>query len=283
MMQNNKQKVWLITGISSGIGAALAEFVISNGDIVMGTMRDENKIEVFNLKHNPQGSCAFQADVTDQIATSKLIENIDKEFGRIDVLVNNAGYGLLGAMEEINEQEAREQMETNFFAVFLLTQKVLPIMRRQKSGHIIQITSVAGFQATTGMSMYNASKYAVEGLTQGLALDLEGMGIKVTLIEPGPFRTEFGSTSHKRADKIIDAYENTAHQLVQRIKTNSGTQEGDPNKAAQVIFEVVQSDTPPLHLPLGDFAIDRYQQKMKSIQFDIDNWQSLSRTTSYDS
>jgi len=205
-----------------------------------------------------------------------------QKFGRIDVLVNNAGYGLLGAVEEINLQEAREQMETNFFGLFLMTKAVLPVMRNQRSGNIVQISSAGGFHATPGMSLYNASKFAVQGLSEALAIEVEPLKIRVTIVEPGPFRTQFASTSSRRAVKKIDDYAGTSGALIETIYKHSGKQDGDPEKAAPVIFTAVNSKNPPLHLPLGNFALNEIRSKIQSVETDIKQWNDLITQTSFD-
>lgn len=155
-------------------------------------------------------------------------------------------------------------------------------MREQGNGHILQVSSAAGFNATMGMGIYNASKYALEGFSQALALDLGESPIKVTIVEPGPFRTQFGGTSHRTPAKKIAYYENTAHKLVSIIQNYSGTQDGDPAKAADVIYKVVNAPNPPLHLPLGPHSIERFESKMRDVQLDIDTWKAISSKTNFD-
>lgn len=273
---------WLITGVSGGLGRALANKVISEGDFVFATFRKESHASEFLKEVGNENTQCFVLDVTEYDKVDLMLSNIKNQHKTIDVLVNNAGYGLLGAVEEASLSEVRLQMEVNFFAPLNLTQKVLPFMRAQGSGHILQISSAAGFNATMGMGIYNASKYALEGFSQALALDLGESPIKVTIIEPGPFRTQFGGTSHKTPIKKIDYYENTAHKLVNIIQQYSGTQDGDPAKAAAVILKVVNSTEPPIHLPLGPHSIEKFETKMKEVQQDIDNWKAISSKTNFD-
>lgn len=273
---------WLITGVSGGLGRALANKVISEGDFVFATFRKESHASEFLKEVGNENTQCFVLDVTEYDKVDLMLSNIKNQHKTIDVLVNNAGYGLLGAVEEASLSEVRLQMEVNFFAPLNLTQKVLPFMRAQGSGHILQISSAAGFNATMGMGIYNASKYALEGFSQALALDLSESPIKVTIIEPGPFRTQFGGTSHKTPIKKIDYYENTAHKLVNIIQQYSGTQDGDPAKAAAVILKVVNSTEPPIHLPLGPHSIEKFETKMKEVQQDIDNWKAISSKTNFD-
>lgn len=274
---------WLITGVSGGLGRALALKVIEQGDFVFATFRKESHAQEFLNEVGALHAQAFVLDVTEYEKVDAMINSIASQQKSIDILVNNAGYGLLGAVEEASLSEVRLQMEVNFFAPLNLTQKVLPFMREQGAGHILQVSSAAGFNATMGMGIYNASKYALEGFSQALALDLSDSPIKVTIIEPGPFRTQFGGTSHRTPVKKIAYYENTAHKLVNIIQNYSGTQDGDPKKAADVIFKIVNAPNAPLHLPLGPHSIERFESKMKEVQKDIDDWKAISSKTNFDS
>ncbi len=277
-----KTRNWLITGVSGGLGKALALKVIAEGDYVFATFRKDSHAQEFLNEVGQNKAQAFVLDVTEYDKIDAMLQSISKQQLSIDILVNNAGYGLLGAVEEASLAEVRLQMEVNFFAPLNLTQKVLPFMRDQGNGHILQVSSAAGFNATMGMGIYNASKYALEGFSQALALDLGESPIKVTIVEPGPFRTQFGGTSHRTPAKKIAYYENTAHKLVSIIQNYSGTQDGDPAKAAEVIYKVVNAPNPPLHLPLGPHSIERFESKMKAVQLDIDTWKAISSKTNFD-
>ena len=203
-------------------------------------------------------------------------------FGSIDILVNNAGYGLFGAIEEVSLDEARQQMETNFFGALALTQAVLPFMRERKSGHIIQISSMAGFRAVAGMGLYNASKFALEGFSEALALETKHLNIKVTIVEPGPFRTNWAGDSSIRSEKVIEEYSPTAGSRISTIQAYSGNQPGDPEKAARAIIKVVNSDNPPLRFPLGTVAIQAIRNKLKSVEEEINEWEKVAADTSFD-
>jgi short-subunit dehydrogenase len=277
---SNDQKIWFITGVSSGLGRALAEYVARMGDIVMGTVRKEHQREEFNSLVIGK-TFGMRMDVTNSREIEESVTSTLNLHGRIDILVNNAGYGLLGAIEEVDISEAREQMETNFFGLFLMTKAVLPIMRRQRSGHIVQISSAAGFKAAPGMGLYNASKFAVQGFSEALAKEVIPFNIKVTIVEPGPFRTEFSGTSSKRAAKVIDDYSQTSGELIDIIYKYHGKQDGDPRKAAEVISLAVKSNHPPLHLPLGAFAVEEIQSKIQSVEEDISNWKESILGTSF--
>lgn len=274
------KKIWLITGVSGGIGREIAIEAAKQGDTVYGILRKSRQIKEFEAVI-PGSMHALLSDVTDYESISRLVDIVIEKELRIDVLVNNAGYGLFGSVEEVSMPEARAQMETNFFAALNLTQSILPHMRKQRSGHIFQISSIAGFRGTEGLGIYNASKFALEGFSQALAKEVAGLGICVTLVEPGPFRTDWGGRSAVRSKKKISDYEQTAGLRIKAIERYSGTQVGDPVKAAKLIVEIASSEHPPLHLPLGSLAIDGFREKMAAIEKDIQIWEAKSRNTEY--
>jgi NAD(P)-dependent dehydrogenase (short-subunit alcohol dehydrogenase family) len=274
-------KIWFITGVSGGLGLALAKAVVAAGDMVVGSVRKSGQAEAFEAQF-PGKAFAVHMDVTVAEEREAAMAQILRQHGRIDVLVNNAGYGLFGAIEEISEAEARAQMETNFFGALALTQAVLPIMRGQGSGHVVQISSIAGFASMPGLGIYNASKYALEGFSEALAQEVAAMGIRVTLVEPGPFRTQWAGDSAVRSARRIDAYAEGPHALINMIHGYSGNQPGDPDKAAKVILEAVRSDAPPVHLPLGKTAIDRMRAKMASLEKEIAAWEARSLATAFE-
>jgi len=277
----NYSKIWLITGVSGGLGRALATEVARRGDIVFGTVRKEEQVEDFNqLVHGK--TFGMELDVNHHARIEILMAHILDQFGRIDVLVNNAGYGLFGAIEEISMEEARQQMETNFFGALAMTQAILPVMRRQRAGHIVQISSMAGVRSNPGMGLYNASKFALEGFSEALALEAKHLNIRVTLVEPGPFRTLWAGASSVRSKKIIDDYEASAGQLIKTINGYTGNQPGDPAKAARAIMKAVDSENPPLRLALGSIALEAVRKKLSSMQQDYDEWEEVSVDTSFD-
>jgi len=274
-------KIWFITGVSGGLGRALAHESALRGDIVFGTLRKPEQVEKFNkLVHGK--TFGLELDVNDHERIATLITHILDQFGKIDILVNNAGYGLFGAIEEVSMEEARAQMETNFFGALAMTQAVLPVMRRQRSGHIVQISSMAGIRSNPGMGLYNASKFALEGFSEALALETSGLNIKVTIVEPGPFRTEWAGSSSVRAEKIIDEYGSSAGALIKTINSYSGSQPGDPLKAAKAILKAVDSDHPPLRLVLGSTALEAVRKKLASMEENYREWESISLDTSFD-
>lgn len=275
------KRVWLITGVSGGLGRALAVEAALNGDIVYGTLRNSKQIQSFeNLV--PGSLYGVILDVCHVDSTEKAVAQILEKEGRIDVLVNNAGYGLFGAIEEVDMNEVRDQMETNFFGALNLTKMVLPSMRKHRRGHIFQISSIAGFRGTEGLGIYNASKFALEGFSQALSKEVAPFHIFVTLVEPGPFRTAWAGKSSVRSKNVIAEYAETAGARIRVINTYSGTQPGDPTKAAQVILKTLNSENPPLHLPLGNLSINGFREKMEQLERDISKWEEASRDTEFD-
>lgn len=276
-----KQRIWVITGISSGLGKALSQTVIEQGDFVIGTFRSQTQANIFNDEHKDE-AFALTLNVTKPNEIEKAFKTIKDKFGKIDVLVNNAGYGFAGAIEETSNAETRAIFEANFFGTLQVTQMALPIFRQQKSGHIIQISSHGGFKAFQGFGIYNASKFAVEGFSEALAQEVAPLGIKVTIVEPGPFRTNFAGNGFKLAEKIIDDYNGTSGVFKQRIKAVDGKQEGDPIKAAKAIFDITKLENPPLRLPLGKIAIASLTAKLDSVTKDLNDFKIVAENSVYE-
>lgn len=272
-----KSKIWFITGISSGLGKALAQTVIENGDLVIGTFRNQAKADIFNEQYKDK-AFALTLDITKSTEIEKAVKLATAKFGKIDVLVNNAGFGLAGAIEETSTIETREIFEANFFGTLQLTQAFLPLFRQQKSGHIIQISSHGGMKAFPGFGIYNASKFALEGFSEALAMEVAPLGIKLTIVEPGSFRTNFAGSSFKEANKIIEDYNGTAGAFRERMKQVDGKQEGDPIKASQAIIDITKLDKPPLRLPLGKTAIVSLTAKLDSVQKDINAYKDIAES-----
>ncbi|MCI5057806.1 MAG: oxidoreductase [Flavobacteriales bacterium] len=260
---------WLITGISSGIGKALAEEVMKNGDFVIGTFRKKEQVEVFNATFKNRG-VAFQLDVTDRQAAEKMLDAIKREIGNVDVLVNNAGVGFIGAIEESSLEEVSGVFEANFFGALHLTKLVLPQMRAERKGHIVQISSHAGIKAFAGFGVYNASKFALEGMSEALAQEVNPLGIRVSIIQPGPFRTNFANTSLPEAKQVIDDYQDTAGAFRLKLKSVDGKQEGHPGKAATTIFQHVNSASSSLRLPLGKVPFTTINMKLEEVKKDLE-------------
>ncbi|MBC5774841.1 SDR family NAD(P)-dependent oxidoreductase [Pontibacter sp. KCTC 32443] len=273
-------KVWFITGVSSGFGRTLAEEVARNGDKVIGTVRQLGQLAEFN-DISPGNTFAYLMDVTNPDGIKATIDAAFNHFGRLDVLVNNAGFGFLGAVEEATIKDFREVMETNFFGALQVTQAMLPYMRKQGSGRIIQMSSAAGFRSTAGFGVYNASKFALEGMSEALALEVAPLGIHVTIVEPGPFRTNFAGSSIKAAKQEMPEYDASARVFKNNILGYAGQQEGDPQKAAQVILQVVNAENPPLRLPLGSTAFTAVRNKLKQVEQDLSAWEEVAANTSY--
>lgn len=271
------KKVWLITGISSGLGKALAEAVLDAGEFVCATFRKESQVENFNKKYKGKGF-AFKLDITKENDIESTIESIISKYAQIDYLVNNAGVGFTGAIEETSMDEVRLVMNANFFGTLKITQSVLPHMREKQTGHIIQISSHGGIKAFAGFGIYNASKFALEGFSEALAQEVEPLGIKVKLIEPGPFRTNFAGSGLMEAKNVISDYSNTAGVFREKLKSVNGLQEGDPNKAAKAIYDFVKSDSKALRLPLGKTPLVTIQMKLDSVKADLKNCQEIANS-----
>jgi NAD(P)-dependent dehydrogenase (short-subunit alcohol dehydrogenase family) len=275
-------RVWFITGSSTGFGRILAEILLKRGERVAVTARNRDQIQdiVSDYKNN---GLALTLDVTrpEQVSTS--VAEAERFFGRIDVLVNNAGYGYLAAVEEGEEHEARALFDANFFGLVAVTKAVLPGMRARRTGHIINISSIGGLVSNPSVGYYAASKFAVEGLSEALAKELEPLGIWVTAIEPGPFRTDWAGRSLKVGKVSIPEYAETAGQRQRQIAERSGKQPGDPVRAAEAIISIVNSDHPPRNLFLGKIAIDMAREKLAELSRIIDQWEALSLGTDFPS
>lgn len=272
-----EKKSWFITGISSGLGQALAQAAIEHGDFVIGTFRHQAQADAFNHQHK-EDAFALTLDITRPDEIAQALRQVEDRWGKIDVLVNNAGFGLAGAIEETSLSEARALFEANFFGALQLTQAFLPMFRKQRSGHIIQISSHGGFNAFAGFGIYNASKFALEGFSEALAQEIAPLGIHLTIVEPGPFRTHFAGDSFRLAQTVIDDYRETAGAFRQRIKAVDGKQEGDPLKAAHAIIAIAQRDPAPLRLPLGKIAIASLTAKLESVQKDIAAYRDIAES-----
>jgi NAD(P)-dependent dehydrogenase (short-subunit alcohol dehydrogenase family) len=262
MTKTDTAKVWFITGTSTGFGRLLVEKLLADGDRVVATARKLDTIAAFGQKY-PETALAVTLDVTSDASVDAAVQAALAKFGHVDVLINNAGYGLAGAIEEATEAEFMPVFETNVFGLLRVTRALLPHFRQQKSGHIVNLSSVAGLIGTPGWGYYNASKFAVNGLSEALAAEMEPLGVKVTVIEPGPFRTEFLGSSGKAAAKKIPEYEPTAGKTREYQETQNGKQPGDPAKAVEAIVAVGRAANPPKHLLLGKLAYDRMQVRLE--------------------
>ena len=275
MPTSHIDRVWFITGASTGFGRVLAEEVLKAGGSVVATAR---KLEqVASLEHDyPERARTLRLDVRKPDEVEAAVAAAIASFGRIDVLVNNAGYGVAGAIEEVDEAEFGPMFETNVFGLLRVTKAVLPHLRAQRSGHVLNLSSIGGLIGGPGIGYYNASKFAVEGLSEALAGELAPLGIRVTVIEPGPFRTDFLGRSGVIAKQEIADYAESAGKMRTYFSEQSGKQKGDPLRAAHAMMNVVESDNPPVHLLLGASALTRFRTKLDQWQKDLSAWESVT-------
>jgi NAD(P)-dependent dehydrogenase (short-subunit alcohol dehydrogenase family) len=272
--------VWFITGCSTGFGRELAQILLKRGYRVVATARDQAKIADLVGAHEKTG-LALELDVDKQADIEAAVKAAQSRFGRIDVLVNNAGYGYLAAVEEGDDFDVRAMFETNFFGLAALTRAVLPIMRAQKSGAIVNVSSMGGFIGFPGSGYYAATKFAVEGLSESLSKEVAPFGIKVIIVEPGPFRTDWAGRSLKTPKKPIDAYAETAIGRRRQIQSYSGNQPGDPVRAAEAIIDTVEREKPPLRLPLGSVAYEAMGTEIEAVRKEHDSLERIARGADY--
>jgi NAD(P)-dependent dehydrogenase (short-subunit alcohol dehydrogenase family) len=253
--------VWFISGCSTGFGRELAKLVLARGWRAVVTARDAGRVA--DLAEGAEDrALAVSLDVTDQAQIDDAVAQAKAKFGRIDVLVNNAGYGYQASIEEGEDAEIRAQFDANVFGLFALTRAVLPVMRAQQSGHVINITSVAGLVGFPGSGYYAASKHAVEGFSDALLAEVKPLGINVTCIEPGPFRTDWAGRSLKQTPVVIADYAETAGKRLDSTREVSGTQAGDPVRAGEAMIALTEDANPPRHLVLGRWGYDAVAEKM---------------------
>jgi NAD(P)-dependent dehydrogenase (short-subunit alcohol dehydrogenase family) len=270
-------KTFLITGVSSGFGRALAEAALRDGHTVIGTVRKDADKQAF--ERLGERAHAAILDVTDTARIAPAVAEIEQRVGAIDVLVNNAGYGHEGILEESSIDDLRRQFDVNVFGAVAMIQAVLPSMRKRRTGHILNITSMGGLITLPGLSYYHGSKFALEGISEALGKEVRDLGIKVSAIEPGGFRTDWAGRSMVRSERSIGDYDALIEPIRKRRMELSGWQVGDPAKAAQAMLKVAMSDNPPAHLLLGSDAVRLVDDKMKSLQADFDAWKSVSLST----
>ncbi|GAA2409609.1 oxidoreductase [Actinomadura vinacea] len=271
----------MITGVSSGLGRALAEAVLERGGVVVGSLRDKERAAAFE-RLAPGRSFAVVLDATDppEVLTGRADEAV-RLAGHLDVLVNNAGYGLLGAVEEVSEEEIRHQMDTNFTGPLRLVRALLPHFRERGRGHVVNISSIAGFTGQPGLGVYNASKFALEGLSEALRIELGPLGIGVTIVEPGAFRTGWAGTGLKHAERRVPGY-GAVDAIRGGLEHLDGAQQGDPRRAAAAIIQAVEAAEPPARLPLGADAVKAVRGKLAAVGRELDAWESLSASTAFE-
>jgi NAD(P)-dependent dehydrogenase (short-subunit alcohol dehydrogenase family) len=275
---NTTKKVWFITGISRGLGKALAESALLRGNTVIGTSRNGKvDIQPSNGKLH-----VLPLDVTNR---EQVFAAVEKAYGlcwRLDVVVNNAGYGLLGAMEGTSSKEFNHVMDVNFFGTVNVMQAALPYLRAQHSGHIVNLSSIAGLAPSGGYAFYAAAKFAVEGISTAVSHEVRDLGINVTIVEPGAVRTDFLSdNSIRHTTQDIEDYVESAGQVRSNLEKMNGQQLGDPMKAAQAILQAVDSDSPPLHLLLGSDAYKRAKTQVEAFSQEMETWKDVTMSTDY--
>ncbi|MHB0771493.1 oxidoreductase [Bradyrhizobium sp. 5.13L] len=273
-------RVWFITGASRGFGALIAEAALKAGDAVVATARDTSTVTARLGSH--ERLLATRLDVTSEAEAHEAAGLAVKRFGRIDILVNNAGYGLLGAIEEASDAETRKLFGTNVFGLLSVTRAVLPHMRRQRSGHVINISSVGGYTGYPGWGVYGATKFAVEGLSEALASEVAPLGIKVTVVEPGFFRTDFlDETSLSRTAQVIDDYHESVGKTRAHAADVNHAQRGDPRKLAQSFLKLADAKNPPLRLPLGSDTVERIEAKNAFVAKELAEWLAVATSTDF--
>ena len=273
-------RVWFITGTSQGFGREFVRAALQRGDSAVATSRNPETVAAALSKQSDR-LLTLPMDLRDSAQISSAVERAIARFGRVDILVNNAGYGVTGAVEEASEKEIAAVYETNVFGLLRVTRAVLPHMRKQRRGHIVNLSSIGGLTGLPGWGIYNSTKFAVEGLSEALADELAPLGISVTIVEPGPFRTEFlGGSLVKTANTLPD-YETTAGKTRASALARNGKQQGDPAAAADAIVQAVTSPHPPLHLLLGKFAYDRFNRKLEALRHEMETWREVGLSTDF--
>ncbi len=268
-------QVWFITGASTGFGRLLAEEVLRQGGRVIATARDVAAVAALEEQH-PGRAKAYALDVTDPAQIASIVAQANACFAPVDVLVNNAGFGLAGAIEEATEDEFMPVFETNLFGLMRMTRAFLPRMRERGSGTIVNLSSIGGLIAMPGWGFYNTSKFAVEGFSEALTAEVAPLGIHVLTVEPGAFRTDFLGRSGKEAAEQIPAYDATAGKTREYFHTQAGKQPGDPQRAVEAIIAAVGAPAPPKRLVLGKTALERLRKHLAERSAELDAWQSTS-------
>ncbi|AYA36352.1 SDR family NAD(P)-dependent oxidoreductase [Hymenobacter oligotrophus] len=276
----NTSKHWFITGVSTGFGAALADLLLSRGDKVAATFRQPQQAEAFTQKAGNNG-VGLVCDVTHEEQVKAAVAGAIDALGHLDVVVNNAGYGSLGSIEEISAAEVQRQFEVNVYGPLHVLRAVLPHLRQRRSGHIINITSIGGLKTFPGVGVYNASKFALEAIGESLAQQVGPLGIHVTNIEPSGFRTDWAGRSANVVITAIDDYQRTVGENLKGIQSYSGKQPGDPQRAAQIMFDLVRQPNPPLHLPIGKAAVRGAREKFMALLQELESQAELGNSADF--
>jgi NAD(P)-dependent dehydrogenase (short-subunit alcohol dehydrogenase family) len=276
------KKVWFITGASKGFGLGLVNQLLRAGDAVAATSRSLNELRQA-VGRQSADFLPLEMDLGNEDSVSEAIEATIRQFGRIDVVVNNAGYGQLGSLEELTSAEARDNFEVNVFGMLTVIRQVMPYLRKQASGHILNISSIAGLTGSfPGWGVYCATKFAVVGLSESLAAEVAPFGVKVTIVEPGYFRTEFLSSGSMRvAQNQVAEYALVRASEALHREHIKGNQPGDPDKAVAAMIQVANAPNPPLHLLLGQDAYDMAYEKIQALQRDLENWKAVTTATGF--
>jgi NAD(P)-dependent dehydrogenase (short-subunit alcohol dehydrogenase family) len=266
-------RTWFITGTSRGFGREWTSAALQRGDRVAATARDPSTLDDLAAEHGDALE-PMELDVTDRDAVFETVRRAHARFGRLDIVVNNAGYGQFGMVEELSEQEARDQIETNLFGALWVTQAALPFLREQGSGHFLQVSSIGGISAFPGIGMYHASKWALEGISQALAQEVKDFGIHVTLIEPGGFSTDWGGSSAKNAEPL-DAYADM-HEASRQRRARGASAAGDPTASAEAVMRIVDAEKPPLRTFFGSAPLGIAEQDYEGRLATWHEWQPVA-------
>ena len=281
LTDNRAEKVvWFITGASKGFGHALAEAVLAHGQRVVVTSRRVKDVQLL-ANQWPDRVLAAELDVTNADAARAVVRQAIERFGRIDVVVNNAGFGHVGAIEELSDEELRQQLDVDLFGVINVTRAALPQLRKQRAGHFVQMSSLNGVEVLPGAASYVASKFAIEGFSETLAAEVAPLGIKVTIVQPAPFRTNFLSDESAKWSRPITDYAETVGKARETLRSMNGKQPGDPKRAALAIIRAVEADTPPLRLPLGKMATEHIRATLGSRLEELDAWAKVSAAADF--
>lgn len=278
-----KQKVWFVTGAAKGFGLEIVKAALASGDKVVATVRNNAAALATEVGH-PDSFLVVTMDVVNEPEVQQAVAAAVATFGRLDVVVNNAGYGIVAAIEEATDLETRKQYDTNVFGLLNVVRAVLPHLRRQRSGHIINFSSLFGYGALPAWALYGSTKYAVEGISEGLAMELAPFNIKVTSLAPGLFRTQFlSSGSFASAGKPISDYDNTAAGQMKSVPGSlHGNQQGDPQKLAKVVTELAAVENPPLHLPVGKDSLESFRTNTAKNSREVEAWAGKFTSTEID-
>ncbi len=279
-MSTSTKQVFLITGCSSGLGFALAEHFLNAGHHVVATARDVSKISEFE-KRFPRTALALKTDVTDRASIESTVSKTLEKFGQIDVLINNAGFTIVNVVENFKEEDIRRLMETNFYGAVFMTQAVLPTMRKQKSGTIIQISSTVGRISFPSTGAYSASKFALEGFSEALALEVGPHGIRVIIVEPGMFRSKIGDNATFPKPEDLDGYD-MVKQILAHMGASASQAPGDPAKMAIAIEKILALEKPPLHIPLGKDSLQNIQRSIAQLSADFETYKDIITSTDFD-